>query len=240
MKIDVLVAEIGSTTTVVNAIGLEGNARVLGQGISCTMEDPGDVTVALSSAIDNLALNLGVRDLGWDLMMAASSAAGGLSMSVHGLVYDMTVRAAKEAALGAGAVIKMVTAGEMTSADIEQLKRVNPKIILLAGGVDYGEKDTAIRNAQMIAGCNLACPVIYAGNVAARNQIGEIFERAQIDTYFVDNVYPKVDELVVEPARKVIQEVFEEHIVTAPGMDKIRSMVNGPILPPLHKRSRTL
>ena len=28
--------------------------------------------------------------------MAASSAAGGLSMSVHGLVYDMTVKAAEK------------------------------------------------------------------------------------------------------------------------------------------------
>ncbi|HHY12860.1 MAG TPA: DNA mismatch repair protein MutL [Firmicutes bacterium] len=234
MRIDVLVAEIGSTTTVVNAIGLggsQGSLRLLGQGMSCTLEDPGDVTVALKSAIGDLALNLGARDLEWTWMMAASSAAGGLSMSVHGLVYDMTVRAAREAALGAGAVIKMVTAGEMTQSDIEELKRVSPKIILLAGGVDYGEKHTAIWNADMIARCNLACPVIYAGNIAARNRIGEIFKKAGITAYFVDNVYPRVDELVVEPAREVIQKVFEEHIVTAPGMDKIRTMVNGPVMP---------
>lgn len=234
MRIDVLVAEIGSTTTVVNAIGLggsQGSLRLLGQGMSCTLEDPGDVTVALKSAIGDLVLNLGARDLEWTWMMAASSAAGGLSMSVHGLVYDMTVRAAREAALGAGAVIKMVTAGEMTQSDIEELKRVSPKIILLAGGVDYGEKHTAIWNADMIARCNLACPVIYAGNIAARNRIGEIFKKAGITAYFVDNVYPRVDELVVEPAREVIQKVFEEHIVTAPGMDKIRTMVNGPVMP---------
>ena len=114
MRVSVLVAEIGSTTTVVNAIGLDGKVRFLGQGVSCTMEDPGDVTVALRAAVDDLAANLGADNLEWDMMMAASSAAGGLSMSVHGLVYDMTVKAAREAALGAGAVIKMVTAGEMS------------------------------------------------------------------------------------------------------------------------------
>ncbi|HHX10686.1 MAG TPA: DNA mismatch repair protein MutL [Firmicutes bacterium] len=237
MKIDVLVAEIGSTTTVVNAVDLGGSGgipRLLGQGMGCTLEDPGDVTVALKSAIRDLALKLGKQgpdDLEWDLMMAASSAAGGLSMSVHGLVYDMTVRAAREAALGAGAVIKIVTAGEMTQSDIEELRRVNPKIILLAGGVDYGEKHTAIWNAKMIAGCKFRCPVVYAGNIAARSEIRQIFEKAGIKTYFVDNVYPKVDELVIEPARRVIQEVFEQHIVTAPGMDKIKTMVNGPIMP---------
>lgn len=237
MKIDVLVAEIGSTTTVVNAVDLGDGGdtpRLLGQGMGATLEDPGDVTVALRSALRDLAFNLGQKgsdDLEWDLMMAASSAAGGLSMSVHGLVYDMTVRAAREAALGAGAVIKMITAGEMTQADVEELRRVNPKIILLAGGVDYGEKHTAIHNAKLIAGLKLDCPVIYAGNIAARGEIKQIFDEAGIKAYFVDNVYPRVDELIIEPARRVIQEVFEEHIVTAPGMDKIRTMVNGPIMP---------
>ena len=131
-----------------------------GPRMGCTLEDPDDVTVALKSAVRDLALNLGesaADDLQWDLMMAASSAAGGLSMSVHGLVYDMTVRAAREAALGAGAVLKMVTAGEMTQTDIEELRRVNPKIILLAGGVDYGEKHTAIWNARMIASSHVWC-----------------------------------------------------------------------------------
>ena len=231
MKVDVLVAEIGSTTTVVNAVDFSGIPSVVGQGVSWTMEDPGDVTFALRAAVSDLTCNMGVNELEWDMMMAASSAAGGLSMSVHGLVYDMTVRAATEAALGAGAVINMVTAGDMLPSDIAALCSLQPKIILLAGGVDYGEKGTAIRNAALIAGSGVRSPVIYAGNVAARNEVGEIFSSAGIKTYFVDNVYPRVDDLVVEPARKVIQAVFEEHIVTAPGMDKIRSLVNGPIMP---------
>lgn len=232
MKIDVLVAEIGSTTTVVNGFDLaQGGPRFLGQGLSCTMADPNDVTVALRAAIEDLSSNLKVDDIEWNSMMATSSAAGGLSMTVHGLVYDMTVKAAKEAALGAGAVLKMITAGEMTPSDIEELKRIQPKIILLAGGVDYGEKQTAIKNAQLIAESGLKTPVIYAGNVAARHEIENILVEAGIKTYIVDNVYPRIDELQVEPARKVIQQVFEEHIITAPGMDRIRTMVDGPILP---------
>jgi len=232
MKIDVLVAEIGSTTTVVNAFDLaQGATRFLGQGLSATMMDPTDITVALHAAIDDLSSNLGIDSIKWGSMMATSSAAGGLSMTVHGLVYDMTVKAAKEAALGAGAVLKMVTAGEMTPDDIEELKQIRPKIIMLAGGVDYGEKQTAIRNAQMIAESGLKTPVIYAGNIAARREVEKTLTKAGIKTYIVDNVYPRVDELSVEPARKVIQQVFEEHIVTAPGMDRIRTMVDGPIMP---------
>lgn len=230
MKVDLLVAEIGSTTTVVNAIGLEP-PLLLGQGFAATLQEGGDVTAALELAVADLATGLGAKELHWNMIMAASSAAGGLSMSVHGLVYEMTVKAAREAALGAGAVVKMITAGKMTAANLEQLRQIKPKMILLAGGVDYGEKETAIHNGALIAGLRPAAPVVYAGNVAARDELSAIFKEAGVKAYFVENVYPRVDELIVEPARRVIQEVFEEHIVTAPGMNRIRSMVGGPILP---------
>jgi uncharacterized protein (TIGR01319 family) len=44
-------------------------------------------------------------------------------------------------------------------------------------------------------------------------------------------VYPRIDELNIDPTRKIIQQVFEEHIVAAPGMEKIRTMVAGKIMP---------
>ncbi len=47
----------------------------------------------------------------------------------------------------------------------------------------------------------------------------------------VENVYPTVDELNVEPARRAIQEIFQNHIVHAPGMEKIKERVSGSIMP---------
>ena len=177
MKVDLLVAEIGSTTTVVNAINL-GPPQLAGQGVAATLQEGGDVTAALELALEDLAGKLGAEELDWNIFMAASSAAGGLSMSVHGLVYEMTVRAAREAALGAGAVVKMITAGKMTEEDLARLRQIGPKMILLAGGVDYGEKETAIHNGARIARLGLPAPVIYAGNVAARGELAAIFEKA--------------------------------------------------------------
>ncbi len=236
MKIDVLVAEIGSTTTAVNAFILGDKPRFLGQGISSTTVSQNDVTIGLKEAMKDLARNLNAKAVECRNMMAASSAAGGLSMSVHGLVYDMTVRAAKEAALGAGAIVRLVTAGDITKDDIEEIDQVKPKIILLAGGVDYGEKATVLKNAHTLAHYLGAAggqipPVIYAGNMSAKNEVAAILREKRISAYFVGNVFPKVDQLNVEPARKVIQKVFEEHITAAPGMDSIRSMINGPIMP---------
>jgi uncharacterized protein (TIGR01319 family) len=233
LKVDVLTAEIGSTTTVVNAfVGLGTNKpRLAGQGFAPTSVLEGDVTVGLYEAINHLKQNLSVSELSWGKFLASSSAAGGLRMTVHGLVYDMTVRAAKEAALGAGANIHQVTAGQMRRTDLNRLMEIKPNIIMLAGGVDYGERNTALDNAGKIAALHLCIPVIYAGNIENHDEIRDIFRGSGSKLYIVPNVYPSIDKLEVQAARKVIQEVFEEHIVHAPGMEKIRTLVDGHVLP---------
>lgn len=228
-----MVAEIGSTTTVVNAFNGIGtnNPAFIGQGQAPTSVLEGDVTVGLKGAIDSLTKNLQADEITWDDMLATSSAAGGLKMTVHGLVYDMTVRAAKEAALGAGGIIKMITSGKMRKTDLKKIQEINPNIILVAGGVDYGERDTALHNLEMILSMNLKIPVIYAGNIENQEEVRLMCEEAENQVYIVENVYPKIDTLVVEPTRKIIQDAFEEHIIHAPGMSKVRELVKGPIIP---------
>lgn len=234
LEIDVLVAEIGSTTTVVNAFNnINGeDPEFLGQGQSpTTVFEGGDVRNGLSGAIKDLSKKLNVDEIKYKDMFATSSAAGGLKMTVHGLVYDMTAKAAKEAALGAGAVIKKVTSGKIKRTDLRQIKEIKPNIILIAGGVDYGERDTAIYNAEMIASLDLNIPVIYAGNIENHEEIKLIFEETKYKLYITENVYPKIDLLNIEPTRKIIQDVFEEHITSAPGMKHIKNMVNESITP---------
>ena len=233
MKIDVLVAEIGSTTTLVNAFNRvhTDQPEFFGQGQAPTTVVEGDVRKGLQCAIDDLCRKKGVESMEYEEMLATSSAAGGLKMTVHGLVYDMTARAAKEAALGAGAIIHQVTAGRLRRTDLTRLTEIRPNLIMIAGGVDYGERDTAIYNAEMIRSLDLSIPVVYAGNVENQEEMRLIFEGSKAPLYLVENVYPKIDQLNVEPARKVIQDAFEEHIVQAPGMTHVRDLVNGPIIP---------
>lgn len=231
-RINLLVAEIGSTTTVINAFdNLETCPIFIGQGQAPTTVLEGDVNIGLENAINDLCKNLNDNSIEYDELIATSSAAGGLKMTVHGLVYDMTVRAAKEAALGAGANIKYITAGKLRKSDLRRIQEINPNIILLAGGVDYGERNTALYNAELIAELGLNVPVIYAGNIENQEDIRNIFKDKNIEVYIVDNVYPKIDELNIEPTRFVIQDVFEKHIIHAPGMEKIRKLVTGNIMP---------
>jgi len=234
MKIDVLVAEIGSTTTVVNGFDKvnSGNPIFIGGGQAPTSVLDGDVRVGLAAAIGDLKKNLAVDDLSYTEMLATSSAAGGLKMSVHGLVFDMTVRAAKEAALGAGAILHQVTAGKIRRTDLKNLTDHHPNIILIAGGVDYGERDTALYNAEKISELGLKIPIIYAGNVENQSEMKLIFEEyPEQELYIVDNVFPKIDELNVIPTRRVIQEAFEKNIIHAPGMEHVFEMVNDTIMP---------
>ena len=87
MKVDVLVAEIGSTTTVVNAFkDLDTENPVFwAQGQAPTSVLAGDVRIGLQGAIDDLCKKMGIDSLEYDEMLATSSAAGGLKMTVPGL-----------------------------------------------------------------------------------------------------------------------------------------------------------
>ncbi|MBM7559830.1 GlmL-related ornithine degradation protein [Marinitoga litoralis] len=230
MKVDLLTAEIGSTTTIVTAFDKIDTKKpiILAQGEHYTTINEGDITIGIERAIKTIEEKIGEK-ISWDKFLATSSAAGGLKMTVHGLVYDMTVKASREAALGAGGVIKYVTAGKMRNSHLRKIIEINPNVIFLAGGVDYGEEETVLHNAELLRDLPLNVPIIYAGNTAVADEIKEILSDKKL--YITENVYPKVDQLNVEPARRVIQEVFAEHIIHAPGMEKIEEYVDENIIP---------
>jgi len=229
MKVDFFVAEIGSTTTVVNAIDKN---MLIGQGQAPTTVSREDgVVLGLRNAIDNLCVSLGYDEISCNEMFATASAAGGLRISVHGLVHDMTLRAAKEAALGAGANLHMCSTGILTEFDLQDIELINPNLILLAGGTDYGERETALTNAKLLCKLGIRPPVIYAGNVQNQRQIESILTSEGFNCRLVENVYPRLDELNILPTRKAIHQVFEENITNAPGMQNVRSMVSGSIMP---------
>jgi uncharacterized protein (TIGR01319 family) len=97
--------------------------------------------------------------------------------------------------------------------------------------VDFGERETALYNFEKLSDACPGVPFIYAGNIQNHDEIRLIALETDVNVTITENVYPNVDILNVEPTRAIIQDVFEEHIVHAPGMTEIRSMVNGRIMP---------
>ncbi len=226
MKIDVLVAEIGSTTTIMNAFNLfNGPLKFLGRGVSRTTVES-DVTIGMNLAIEDLKKNLEVDELNYQEMFATSSAAGGLKITVHGLVYEMTAKAAKQAALNAGANVHLITANLIEDEHVSLIKAIKPNIIIIAGGTNYGEKDVAFQNLLKVKDLNI--PMIYSGNIANIERIKNLRIK---DLTIVDNVYPRVDDFNIMPLRMAIYDLFEKNIIHAKGMHKIASLVKGRIIP---------
>lgn len=231
-KVNLLTVEVGSTITKVNGFARQpgGSLIHLAQGFAPTSINQGDVRIGVDQAMDDLRKAKTTFDNQVETFIN-SSAAGGLRMTVHGLTYNMTARAAREAALGAGAIIKKVTAGLLDQFELDEIQAIRPNIILLAGGVDYGEKNTVLENARLLANLQLPVPVVYAGNSALRKQIAQIFKDADIELMLADNVFPEVDVLNIQPLRKIIHEVFNRHIIHAPGMSRLAELTTKEILP---------
>ena len=229
---EILTIEVGSTITKVNAFTrlAGGGFEQVAQGFAATSVGQGDVGLGVQQALDDLTARHGPPPTGAEVFIN-SSAAGGLRMTVHGLTYSMTARAAREAALGAGGIVKMVTAGRLESYDLDEIRAIRPNMILLAGGVDFGERETVLHNAARLAELKLPVPVLYAGNSAVRKPVAALFEAAGVELLLADNVFPEVDVLNIEPLRRVIHEVFNRHIIHAPGMARLGELTRRGILP---------
>ncbi len=231
-NIEILTIEVGSTITKVNGFNLlsEGGFDHVAQGFAPTSIAQGDVGIGVLQAKADLEARYG-GPIGHPETFVNSSAAGGLRMTVHGLTYSMTARAAREAALGAGGIVKMVTAGELDDFELDEIRATHPNIILLAGGVDFGEKTVVLKNAEKLASLHLDVPVVYAGNSALRKPIHHLFQTAGQEILIADNVFPDVDVLNIEPLRHLIHEVFNRHIIHAPGMAHFAELTHWGILP---------
>ncbi|MDY0088079.1 MAG: glutamate mutase L [Coriobacteriia bacterium] len=232
--VDALVAEIGSTTTVVSAFGglaewPRSEPRLLGQGVSATTVAEGDVRIGLGLAREQLEAVTGPLEPA--VTLATSSAAGGLRMTVHGLTQKMTAMAAREAAHGAGGVVEYQTAGKLRDHDLVRIGEARPGLILLAGGVEGGDTETVLHNADRLTELEVRPIVVYGGNSMVASEACALMEAAGFRVRITANVYPDVDELNIVPARHVIHDAFEEHITHAPGMEYIAEFVTGRILP---------
>lgn len=232
MKIGVLTLEVGSTITKANGfVRLAGGGfDHVAQGFAATSVAAGDVGIGVDAAVADLRARSGLDPSGAETFVN-SSAAGGLRMTVHGLTTSMTARAAREAALGAGGIVTLVTAGELDLYDLEEIREARPNLVLLAGGVDFGEKGTVLRNAERLAKLGLPAPVLYAGNAALRRAVEDLFRREGRELHVAENVFPDVDVLNVEPLRRLVHEAFNRHIVHAPGMQRLAERTRHGILP---------
>jgi uncharacterized protein (TIGR01319 family) len=181
-------------------------------------------------------------NVGTDIYISTSSAGGGLQMMVAGVVRSMTAESAERAALGAGAIVMDVIASNdkrLPHQQIQRIRHLRPDMILLSGGIDGGTTTHVVEIAELIAaadpkprlGIGYKLPIIYAGNVVAREAIKETLE-GKVDLDIVDNIRPVLERENLLPAREKIHDLFMEHVMAqAPGYRKLMTWTDAPIMP---------
>jgi len=225
-----LFIDFGSTYTKITAIDLDGE-KVIGVSHSISTVNE-DIMIGLRSALEKLKADDRRLD-GSEIRvkLACSSAAGGLRLVVIGLVPNLTVKAAKLAALGAGAKVVGTYSYKLNHGEVAEMEQLFPDIILLAGGTDGGNEEAIIHNAGMLAKSNINVPVVVAGNKACAYDVKSILESNGRFVKVVENVFPELGKLKVEPSRSAIREIFMERIVRAKGLDRAERFVGRILMP---------
>ncbi|GMQ95726.1 MAG: methylaspartate mutase accessory protein GlmL [Gammaproteobacteria bacterium] len=223
-----LLIDFGSTYTKLRAVSLDP-PRVLasGQGPSTVSTD---ITIGMHAALADLERRLGALPE-FEHRLACSSAAGGLRMLTIGLVRELTVEAARQAALGAGARLVGTFAQRLTRDDAARIQALAPDIVLLAGGTDGGNADVILHNAATLAGTSIDCPIVVAGNRAAADDIRDRLAAGGKSALVTENVMPEFGKLNIEPARAVIRKVFIDRIVHSKGIDRAADLFDQVLMP---------
>jgi len=151
----------------------------------------------------------------------SSSAKGGLRIAALGVVPELTLRMAREAACSAGGKITSVSAYKLCADDVRAMLKGEPDIVLLTGGTDGGNEECIRHNLDLLAMLPPELPVIYAGNRSLRDLAAS--KLAGRELKMVENVLPELSRPNAGPAREAIRELFLERIVTGRGLDRIVS-----------------
>ena len=254
----VLVTDCGSTTTKAVLIERKGDVyRQTCRGEApTTVEAPfEDVTRGVLNAVAEVeelsgrTILDGERfrtpsqgDDGIDLYLSTSSAGGGLQMMVAGAVKNMTGESAQRCALGAGAIVMDTLAsndGRQPHEKIDRIRALRPDMMLLSGGTDGGTVTHVVELAEYIAaadpkprlGLGYRLPLIYAGNVNAREQVERVLGD-KMALSLADNLRPSLDRENLGPARAKIHDLFLEHVMAqAPGYKTLMGWTGAAIMP---------
>jgi uncharacterized protein (TIGR01319 family) len=226
-----LLIDFGSTFTKVIAVDPDKSQIVARSQAPSTVLT--DVREGLLQALAALHEGYSVFDrrpetldvLSGHLVLASSSAAGGLRMAVIGLVPGLTLLAASQAALGAGAKVVGSFAFKLASNSIEEIVRLCADMVLLTGGTDDGDSATILHNAHLLANSSLSVPIIVAGNQAVASQVCETLEAGGKEVRPTDNVMPRSGVVAVDSARDEIRKLFIERITHARGISAITELV---------------
>jgi hypothetical protein len=190
-------------------------------------------------------------------VLVTTSAAGTLELVLTAIARDVSARSALHASRCTySSVLQTVTLDDAAldpelrrttswvGRQVQTMLQLRPDAILLAGGLEDGAHDVLCRLARIVGFTvehigkaateqqrrdGTACPVIYAGNSAARECVSAALEgRTQVQ--FVDNLRPTLEHEQLEDARRALTKLYNEQILPRlPGMAGLRQVCSAPV-----------
>jgi hypothetical protein len=241
-----LIIDIGESTRAALVRWEKGTYRLAGMGeAETTIEAPElDITIGIKRATEKLGGGTLIdKDGPRGVKLLCSSGDGsGLYMMVAGVIGMISGESAQRAALGAGAHLIDTFSVDDSRPDyrlVETMRATRPDIFLLAGGTDGGAVQQVKKMAEVIKeadvkprfGDDYRLPVIFAGNVEAREEVAETLTE-EYATTAVDNVRPSIERENLSPAKEAIYDSYMEHVIVhSPGYERLAKWVTHPILP---------
>lgn len=223
----VLLIDFGSTCTKLTAVDLDSR-RILGSAQDFTTAQS-DISLGLEKAEAKLEQQCG--KLSYTARLACSSAAGGLRMVACGLVPELTAKAARLAAFGAGAKVIKTYAYELTADDLNEIAAIAPDILLLVGGTDGGNSEVVINNAKALADIPGSFPIVFAGNRAAKDACTQALANSGHPVHTADNVMPTFGVVQAAPAQQAIRDIFLKRIIHGKGLTRFSAVLDDILMP---------
>jgi uncharacterized protein (TIGR01319 family) len=229
-----LCVDFGSTFTKVSLVDLAEGRIVASASHPTTLPRPdggGDVLDGYVACREDL--------LNWDArvasaeVLACSSAGGGLRIAVVGNEELVTAEAGRRVALSSGGKVVAVhsLASRVPESALQRtLRDTAPDVVLLTGGTDGGNAESLVEGARELVAAGWTGPVVVAGSVDAREQVGSLLAEADAPFVLADNVVPRIGVLAPESARAAIREMFLAHVIGGKHLsasDDFRTMVRG-------------
>lgn len=228
MKYAILI-DFGSTYTKVVLINITQRKLIHTDRFPSTVHT--DAKINLNECYQSVKKLLTPQEFNSALKLSCSSAAGGLRMAVVGLTKTLSITAGKNAVFGAGAKIVGTFCGKIDSYSIRELESLDLEILFLCGGYENGNTSMVIRNAEMIAQSNLKVPIIYSGNCQAAQIVRQLLISAHKECYIIDNILPKIGVIHMEPAQRVIRDLFMQRITNMKGLAEVKEHLDYILMP---------
>lgn len=158
----------------------------------------------------------------------SSSAKGGLSIAVVGLVPQLSAHVGRLAAWSSGGRITHLWSWTLTEAQVKQIEDSQPDIILLTGGTDGGHEKSILHNARVIGASQCQAKVIYAGNQTIASEVERLLQSKRC--LVVPNLMPDLETTNALPCQQAIRKEYLDTIVEGRGLSQLVEVFGRPPL----------